>query len=258
MALKLEDPGAFTIPCTIESAYFAKALCDLGESINLMPYSVFKTLEICKSRPTSMRLQMADHTMKRPLGVVEDVLVRVDKFILPADFVILDCEVDSEVPIILERPFLATGKSLCDMESGELTFQVGSEKVVFHVCKSMWQPNSNEVCSLLDLVTDVVIGDTSAIINVGDILDVVLLNFDDDEMDGFMECVNSLQRMGSYNYAPQKLSLDLENRKTPPTKPSIEYPPTLELKPLPPHLQYEFIGSCSALPDILSCCLTNL
>ncbi|XP_070055327.1 uncharacterized protein [Nicotiana tomentosiformis] len=111
MAPKLEDLGAFTIPCTIGSTDFSKALYDLGASINLMPYSVFKTLGIGQPRPTSMRMQMAYHTMKRPLGITDDVLVRVDKFILPTDFVILDCEVDYEVPIILGRPFLSTGKA---------------------------------------------------------------------------------------------------------------------------------------------------
>ncbi|XP_070004869.1 uncharacterized protein [Nicotiana sylvestris] len=94
MAPMLEDPGAFTIPCTMGSVEFAKALCDLGASINLMPFSVFKTLWIGQPRPTAMRLQMAYYTMKRPLGMIKDVLVRVDKFIPPADFVILDCEVD--------------------------------------------------------------------------------------------------------------------------------------------------------------------
>ncbi|XP_070011520.1 uncharacterized protein [Nicotiana sylvestris] len=157
MTPKLEDPGAFTIPCTIGSADFAKALCDRGASINLMPYAVFKTLGIRQPRSTSMRLQMEDRTMKRPLGIIVDVLVRVDKFILPADFVILDCEVDYEVPIILGRPFLATGKALVDVEAGVLTFQVGKEKVVFHVCKSMRQLNSNEVCSLVDLVMGVIV-----------------------------------------------------------------------------------------------------
>ncbi|XP_070020444.1 uncharacterized protein LOC142180942 [Nicotiana tabacum] len=108
MAQKLEDPGAFIIPCTIGSADFAKALYDLGESINLIPYSVFKTLGIGQPRPTYMRLQMGDRTMKRPLGIIDDVLVRVDKFILTADFVILDYEVDYEAPIILGRPFIAS------------------------------------------------------------------------------------------------------------------------------------------------------
>ncbi|XP_070050880.1 uncharacterized protein [Nicotiana tomentosiformis] len=133
MATKLEDHSAFTIPCTIGSAEFAKALCDLGASINLMPFSIFKTLGIGKPRSTSMRIQMADCTMKRPLGVIEDVLVRVDKFIFPANFVILDCEVDNEVPIIRGRPFLTMGKALVDVEDGELTFRVGDEIMVFHV-----------------------------------------------------------------------------------------------------------------------------
>ncbi|XP_070030817.1 uncharacterized protein [Nicotiana sylvestris] len=140
MAPKLEDHDAFTIPCAIGSADFAKALCDLGASINLMPYSVFKTLGIVQPRATSMRLQMADGMMKRPLCIIDDVLVRVDKFILPTNFVILDCEVNYEVPIILGRPFLANGKALVDVEAWELTFRVGGEKVVFHVCKSIKQP----------------------------------------------------------------------------------------------------------------------
>uniref|UniRef100_A0A1S4DS29 Aspartic peptidase DDI1-type domain-containing protein n=2 Tax=Nicotiana TaxID=4085 RepID=A0A1S4DS29_TOBAC len=128
VAPKLEDPGAFTIPCTIGSADFAKALCDLGASINLMPYLVFKTLGIGQPHPTSMRLQITDRSMKQPLGIIDDVLVRVVKFILLADFVILDCEVDLEVPIILGRPFLATGKALVDVEARELIFRVGDEK----------------------------------------------------------------------------------------------------------------------------------
>ncbi|XP_070035604.1 uncharacterized protein [Nicotiana tomentosiformis] len=163
-----------------QGAEFAKALCDLGASINLMPNSVFKTLEIEQPRPTSMRLQMVNHTMKRPLGVIEDVLLRDDKFILLADFVIIDCEVDYEMSIILGRPFLAKEKVLCDVEARELTFQVGDEKVVFYVCKSIRQPNSNEVCSFLDLVTDVIVDEISATTNVGDILEAVLLNFDDE------------------------------------------------------------------------------
>ncbi|XP_070014224.1 uncharacterized protein [Nicotiana sylvestris] len=258
MAPKLEDPGAFTIPYTIGSADFAKALCDLGASINLMPYLVLKTLEIGQPRPTSMRLQMVDRIMKRLLGIIDDVLVRIDKFIPLTNCVILDCEVDYEVPIILGRPFLATGKALVDVEARELTFRVGEEKVVFHVCKFMRQPNSNEVCSFVDLVTDVTIGETSDVMNVDNTLEAVLLNCDDEEMEGYVECVKSLQGMGSYTYEPRKLSLDIENRTTPPTKPSIEEPPILELKPLPPHNRYELHGHSSTLPVILSSCLTNM
>ncbi|XP_070052158.1 uncharacterized protein [Nicotiana tomentosiformis] len=245
MAPKLEDPGAFTIPCTIRSANFAKALCDLGASINLMPYSVFKTLGIGQQRPTSMRLQMPDQTKKRPLEIIDDVLVRVDKFILLADFVFLDSEVNYKGPIILGRPFLDTWKALVDMEAGELTFRVGDEKVVFHECKSMRKPNSNEVCSFVDSVTEVIVDDASDVMNVEDILEVVLLNHDDDEMEDFVVCVSALQGKGSYTYEPRKLSLDLENRKSTPTMPSVKERPTLELKPLPSHLRYEFIGPFS-------------
>ncbi|XP_070019717.1 uncharacterized protein [Nicotiana sylvestris] len=212
MAPKLEDPDVFTISYTIGSADFAKALCDLGASIHLMPYSVFKTLGIGQPRATSMRLQMADRTMKMPLGIIDDVLVRVDKFILTTDFVILECEVDYEVSIILGRPFLAIGKTLVDVEAGELTFRVGGEKVVFHVCKSMKQPNSTKVCSFVDLVTEVIVDDTSAIINVEDPLEAVLLNLDVNEDEGRVECVNALHGTDSYSYEPQNLSLDLENR----------------------------------------------
>ncbi|XP_070017512.1 uncharacterized protein [Nicotiana sylvestris] len=168
IAPKFEDPGDFTIPCTIRSAEFANTLCDLRASINLMLYSIFKTLGIGKQKPTSTRLQMVDRTMKRQWGVIKDVLVRVDKFILPADFVILDCEVDYEVSIILGRSFLAMGKALVDVEAGELTFRVGDEKVFFHACKSMRQPNNNEVCSFVDLVTDMIVDETSVVMNVDD------------------------------------------------------------------------------------------
>ncbi|XP_070029469.1 uncharacterized protein [Nicotiana sylvestris] len=225
MAPKLEDPDAFIISCTIGSADFAKALCDLGASINLMPYSVFKTLGIGQLRATSMRFQMAYRTIKRPLGIIDDVLVQVDKFILHSDFVILDYEVNYKVPIILGRPFLATGKALVDVEAGELTFRVGDENVVFHVCKSTRQPNSTEVCSFVDLVMEVIVDDTSAMVNVEDPLEAVLLNLNVNEDEGRVECINALQGMGSYSYEPRKLSLDIKYRKTPPTKPSIEEPP---------------------------------
>src|SRR5687767_2944271 len=110
LVVKKEDPGAFTIPCTIGVFQFAKALCDLGASINLIPYSIYKQLGLGEPKPTNMRLLIADRTIKRPIGILYDVLVKVDRFIFPADFVILNYEVDVEVPIIHGRPFLATGK----------------------------------------------------------------------------------------------------------------------------------------------------
>ncbi|KAL5563908.1 hypothetical protein UlMin_033655 [Ulmus minor] len=105
---KLKDPGSFTIPCSIGNTYCGRALCDLGASINLMPMSIFKQLGIGDARPTTVTLQLADCSFAHPEGKIEDVLIRVDKFVFPADFIILDFEADREVPIILGRPFLVT------------------------------------------------------------------------------------------------------------------------------------------------------
>ena len=115
LPLKLKDPGSFTIPCTIGNAIFERALCDLGASINLMPLSIFKRLELGEARPTTVTLQLADRSLKHPRGIIEDVLVKVDKFIFPADFIVLDMEEDKEIPIILGRPFLATGRAMIDV-----------------------------------------------------------------------------------------------------------------------------------------------
>ncbi|XP_047268370.1 uncharacterized protein LOC124898666 [Capsicum annuum] len=87
---KKEDPGAFTIPYTIGSLDFSKALCDLGASIYLMPLDFYKKLGLGYPTPTNMRLLMADRLVKRPVGILYDVLVKVANFIFLADFVILD------------------------------------------------------------------------------------------------------------------------------------------------------------------------
>ena len=112
---KLKDPGSFTIPYIIGNAVFKRALCDLGANINMMPLSIFIRLGLEEAKPTIVTLQVADRSLKHPRGIIEDVLVKVDKFIFPADFIVLDMEEDKEIPIILGRPFLATGRALIDV-----------------------------------------------------------------------------------------------------------------------------------------------
>ena len=94
LVLKKEDLGAFTIPCTVMSLHFVKALYDLGASINLTPLSIYKKLGLGDPKPTAMRLLMVDRTVKRPIGILHDVLVKVKLFVFLTDFVILDCEVN--------------------------------------------------------------------------------------------------------------------------------------------------------------------
>ena len=112
---KMKDPGSFTIPCTIGGFEIQKALCDSGASINLMPLSVARKLSLGELTPTTVTLQMADRKMAKPEGIIEDVLVKVGKFVFPVDFIILDIEEDSQFPLLLGRPFLATGAALIDM-----------------------------------------------------------------------------------------------------------------------------------------------
>ena len=112
---KMKDPGSFTIPCSIGKYEFKKALCDSGTSINLMPLSVMQRLKLGELTPTTITLQMADRSMAQPEGILEDVLVKVGKFIFPVDFLIMQMEEDTQVPLLLGRPFLATGAALIDV-----------------------------------------------------------------------------------------------------------------------------------------------
>src|SRR3954471_12813583 len=83
---KLKDPGNFSIPCMIGDLQFSNALCDLGASVNIMPYSVFKKLKIGKVKPTTISLQLADRSIVYPKGVIEDMLIKVQHFIFSIDF----------------------------------------------------------------------------------------------------------------------------------------------------------------------------
>ncbi|KAK8597092.1 hypothetical protein V6N12_065568 [Hibiscus sabdariffa] len=126
---KKTDLGSFTIECSIGHNYSTKALCDPGASINLMPKSVFQKLNIGEAKPTTVMLQLADHSFVQPEGKIEDILVQVDKFIFPANFLILDCEADENAPIILGRPFLSTSRAMIDFDKDEIVFKVDDDQV---------------------------------------------------------------------------------------------------------------------------------
>ncbi|XP_024046553.1 uncharacterized protein LOC112100913 [Citrus clementina] len=155
---KLKDPGSFTIPCSIGTRYADRALYDLGGNINLMPLFVFKQLGVGECRPTTVTLQLADRSHAYPEGKIEDVLVKVDKFIFPVYFIVLDFEADKEVPIVLGRPFLATGKTLIDVQKGGLTMRVNDQQVTFNVLEAMRNPDEVEDCNFLSVV-DLVVAD---------------------------------------------------------------------------------------------------
>ena len=118
LPVKMKDPSSLTIPYSIGNYEFKKALCDSGARINLMPLLVVQRLSLGELAPTTIILQMADRSMAQPEGVLEDVLVKVGKFIFLVDFVVMKMEEDNQVPLLLGRPFLATGVALINVQKG--------------------------------------------------------------------------------------------------------------------------------------------
>ncbi|XP_062080890.1 uncharacterized protein LOC133785687 [Humulus lupulus] len=233
---KLQDPGSFTIPCTIGKFECKHALCDLGASINLMPLSVFRKLGLGEAKPTTITLQLADRSIKHPRGVIEDVLVKVDKFIFPADFIVLDMKEDTTVPIILGRPFLATEQALIYVQKSELRLGVQGKEVVFNVFKAMSYPRASDSCFNNDVIDEVVL--KKRITN--DPLELALAVGGDNEEEDW-ENHENLKNWGKY-LSPI---------------PSIEKPPVLELKSLPEHLCYVYLGEKETLPVIISSLLSK-
>ncbi|XP_049410604.1 uncharacterized protein LOC125873795 [Solanum stenotomum] len=248
---KREDPGAFTIPCTIGILKFAKALYDLGSSINLMPYAIYKQLGLGEPKATTMRLIMADRSIKHPVGILYEILVKVDRLIFSDDFVIPDCEIDDEIPIILRRPFLATGRALVDVESGKLKFRVNDDEVTFNICKSLKQPSNIHVLSTEDVI-DEPVASVSHLMRKNEPLEFVLANYDESKLQGYEKVAAALSGLRVYLRNPIKLDIDLKNRESPPSKSSTEEPLNLELKAIPSHLKYAFLGANNTLPVIIT------
>ncbi|XP_038895933.1 uncharacterized protein LOC120084103 [Benincasa hispida] len=134
----MKDPGNFTLPCSIGGKKVGNALCDLGASISLMSLSIFKKLDTDNTKPTTITLQLADRSITHPEGKIEDVLMQVDMFIFPADF------------IILGRPFLATGRMLIDVQKGELTIKVDDQEVKFNIFNALNYPSDMENCQYIE------------------------------------------------------------------------------------------------------------
>ena len=126
-----------------------------------MPLSMFKSLKLGEPKSTKISLLLADRSYKHLWGIIENVLVKVGKFVLPADFVILDMEEDDSVPIILGRPFPATGKAQINVQEGELKLRVQGVEITFHVFQPMKHPDDDRNEDILELhYTEILQGDT--------------------------------------------------------------------------------------------------
>ncbi|XP_021730683.1 uncharacterized protein LOC110697601 [Chenopodium quinoa] len=177
---KLGDPDSYSIPVKLRDIEINRALCDLSASVSLMPLSICKKLQMGELKPTRISLQLADRSVKFPLGVLEDVPLRVGKFFIPCDFVVMEMEEDAHVPIILARPFLATAGAIIDMKNGKITFEVGDEKMEYSLLNAMGTPSMGKTVCQVDVLDDLQ-KEQLPLRKTDDALETVLMGNVDDE-----------------------------------------------------------------------------
>ncbi|GKC82612.1 DNA-directed DNA polymerase [Tanacetum coccineum] len=154
---KEKDPGSFTIPYHIGKLNINNALADLGASISLMAYTMYGKLGLGEPKPIRMSLELADRSIQYPRRIIENVLIKVDKFILPIDFVILDMPEDSRILIILGRPFLAIAQDMIDVSNKKITLRVGDDEMIFDMDQSMKKPPSEDnECYNIDELDEII------------------------------------------------------------------------------------------------------
>jgi len=149
---KLKDPGSFSIPCLIGKETIEKAMCDLGSSVNLLPLSLLKRIGIGDLKPTKMTLQLADRSIIFLAGILEDIPIKVGKIYIPADFVVVDIKEDSEIPILIGRPFLATVGVVINVKYGKIVFHVGDKKVEFEITNLIKGSSIFDSCCMIDVI----------------------------------------------------------------------------------------------------------
>ncbi|XP_074315645.1 uncharacterized protein LOC141651850 [Silene latifolia] len=230
MPTKLGDPESFSISCIVGGVPISRALCDLGASVSVIPLKVAKKIGIHTLAPTTMTLQLVDRSVKRPLEVLEDVPVKVGKLLIPADFVVLDIPGDSHTPIILGRPFLATGGVLIDVNNGRLTFRIEGNNVEFNLPHLMKGPKV-ESLSTIEVIDEVV---HEVIREEAEMEEVFQISLHDEAM-------------------KEDHDVDDELLK----KVEGLLPPKVKLKPLPPSLKYAFLDEREAYPVIINANLSE-
>nr|GEX25222.1 reverse transcriptase domain-containing protein [Tanacetum cinerariifolium] len=277
-------------------------LADLGASINLMPYSVWKKLSFPDLTPTCITLELADRSISRPVGVAKDVYVKVGSFHFPTDFVAVDFDADPRVPLILGRSFSKTRRALIDVFEGELTLQVGKEAITFNLDQTLryfanyndmtakridvidmaYEEYSQEVLGFSDTVSSG--NPTSFYDPIVSAISLTLTPFEDsdfllEEVDAFLvvedEPISSLSQSyldpeedillleaflnydpsppppNQRNYLPE-VRRELKTCEAKTEKYSVDEPPMVELKALPPHPEYAFLEGDNKLPVIIA------
>nr|GEV56766.1 reverse transcriptase domain-containing protein [Tanacetum cinerariifolium] len=258
---KLGDPGKFLIPCDFPGMDECLALADLGASINLMPLSVWNKLSLSELSPTCKTLELADRLISHPVEVAKDVFVKVGTFHFPADFVVVDFDADPRVPLILRRFFLKTEKALIDVYEGKLTLLLGfSDVIASGNLTPYYDPivstSSSTLTSFED--SDFLLEKVDAFLALEDdaTSPKVDQSYYDPEgdillLEAFLNDDPSLPPPNQGKYLPQ-VRKELKISKAKNDKSSIDEPPEVELKDLPPHLEYAFLEGEDKLPIIIT------
>ncbi|KAM2523466.1 hypothetical protein PS1_030284 [Malus domestica] len=274
---KCKDPGSFTIPCVIGNTRFESAMLDLGASINVMPYSIYASMNLGALKNDGVIIQLADRSNAYPKGVLEDVLVQVNHLVFPADFYVLEMDESDHapsLPILLGRPFMKTARTKIDVYSGTLSMEFDGEVVNFNLSDSIKYPCEDHSCFSIDIVDSLAQGYLEDLNE--DVLEKVITQGVEGKNKGadFMQThgMNDnilavppseelIEVVAALESLP-KLDGKYTNRESIPIStnkllPSIIQAPILELKPLPSHLKYIFLGENETLPAIISSSLTT-
>ncbi|XP_076951082.1 uncharacterized protein LOC143624250 [Bidens hawaiensis] len=228
------------------------ALADLGASINLKLYSLYEKLELGELTPTHMLLSLTDHSVKYPQGIIENLLVKVDNFVLPVDFVVLNMKADERVPIIVGRPFLRIAKALIDVYDRNITLWVGDENITYDVVRSMQHPDDqddfsgpchsvyflNSFIPSMDSCFDYICG--ADLVGGNGVVDCDDLG-EDESGEKDLGC-NELVEISGLPKIMELNEIRCENEAG-----SMEKPAPLELKVLPSHLKYTYLDEDSNL-----------
>nr|GEV82942.1 reverse transcriptase domain-containing protein [Tanacetum cinerariifolium] len=261
---KLRDPGKFLIPCDFPRMAECLALADVGASVNLMPLSVWNKLSLLNLSPTCTTLELVNRLISRMVRVAEDVFVKVGTFHFPADFVVVDFDADPRVPLILERSFLKSRRALIDVFEGELTLRVGKEAITFNLDQtSRYSANYNDMtANRIDVINMAceeywkeVLGFSNVITSgnptpyydpIVSTTSPTLTPFEN----YFLNDDPSLPPLNQGNYLPE-VRKELKICEAKYDKSSIDEPQEVELKDLPPHLEYVFLEGDDKLPVII-------
>nr|GEX81468.1 reverse transcriptase domain-containing protein [Tanacetum cinerariifolium] len=275
LSRKLGDPGKFLIPCKFSGMDECLALADLGASINLMPLSVWEGLSLPELTPTCMTLELADRSVSKPIGITKDVSVKVGVFHFLADFVVVDFEPDPRVPLIIGRCFLKTGRALIDVHKGELTLRIKNEAITYNLDQTarylanfnqmtankidvICEEYSQEVLGFFDvtvsgnptLYEDPIVSTTSPTLTLFGDSDFLLF----EEAGAFLAILNSepLPPLPNHEQYMPSLKKELKVCEAKTVKSFVDEPPEVELKDLPPHLEYAFLEGDNKLPVIIA------